>query len=80
MRRMWLRREIVVAGLPSLVKVVGDYIDKIKTTFNLFQALNSMDTENIELERSCLLKSFSLIACKLIIRKKLVSNLNLNKR
>ena len=45
MRRMWLGREIVVAGLPSLVKVVGDYIDKIKTTFDLFQALNSMDTE-----------------------------------
>ena len=33
--------------------------------------LNSMDTQKMETKRSCQLKSFSLITCKLVSRKKL---------
>ena len=35
---------------------------------------------DIEVKRSCQLKSLSLIACKLVIRKMLVNNQNLNKK
>ena len=61
--------------------VVGDKINTTKTTFELnFELLNSMDTHKHWSQlRSCQ-KSFSTIACKLVIRKKLVSSQNLNKK
>ena len=55
--------------------VVGDYINKIKTPFDLFFDLyqpfyQHMDTHkhgNKEIKK---LKNFSLITCKLVMRKK----------
>ena len=57
----------------------------LKTTFvfnfDLYQAFKQHGyTKNIETERSCQLKIFSLIACKLLIRKKPVNSENLNKK
>ena len=65
--------------------MVGNYINTMKTTFDLnfdfYQAFKQHGyTQNMETTRSCQLKSFSLITCKLVIRKKLVNNKNLNKK
>ena len=65
--------------------MVCDYINILKTTFvfnfDLYQAFKQHGyTKNIETERSCQLKIFSLIACKLVIRKKPVNSENLNKK
>ena len=55
--------------------MVGNYINAIKSTFgfnfDLYKLLNSMDTQKMETKRGCQLKSFSLITCKLVSRKKL---------
>ena len=39
-----------------------------------------MNTHNIEVKRSCQLKSFSLITCKLLIIKKIVNHKNFNEK
>ena len=50
----------------------------MKTTFDFnfdYQALHSMDTQKYgNREKLSVKKNFSLIACKLVIRKKLVNN------
>ena len=55
--------------------VVGDNINIIKTTFELnfdfYQSLNSMDKQKYEKKEAVNLKSFTLITCKLVMRKKL---------
>ena len=59
--------------------VIGDNINIMKTTFELnfdfYQALNSIDTQKYgNREKLSIKKSFSLITCKLVKRKKLVNN------
>ena len=63
--------------------MVGDYINTIKTTFDLnfdlYQAFKQHRyTKNGNKEKLSFKKSFSLITCKLVIRKKLANNKNLN--
>ena len=61
---------------------VGDYINTMKTTFDLnfdlYQAVKQHGRINIKvLKRSCQLKSVSLNTCKFVIRKKSLNNQNL---
>ena len=61
--------------------VVGDYINIVKTTFDfnfdLYQAFKQHGyTKTWKQREEVYLKSVSLITCKLVIRKKLVKNLN----
>ena len=61
--------------------VVGDYINIVKTTFDfnfdLYQAFKQHGyTKTWKQREEAYLKSVSLITCKLVIRKKLVKNLN----
>ena len=59
--------------------VVGDNINIMKTTFELnfdfYQAFKQHGNTKIQKQREAVnLKSFTLITCKLVIRKKLVYN------
>ena len=61
--------------------VVGDYINIVKTTFDfnfdLYQAFKQHGyTKTRNKREEAYLQSVSLITCKLVIRKKLVKNLN----
>ena len=65
--------------------VVGDNINIMKTTFelnfNFYQAFKQQEYTKIWKQREAVnLKSFTLNTCKLVIRKKLFNNLNLNKK
>ena len=65
--------------------MVGDNINIMKTTFelnfNFYQAFKQQGYTKIWKQRGAVnLKSFTLITCKLVIQKKLVNNLNLNKK
>ena len=65
--------------------MVGDNINIMKTTFELnfdfYQAFKQHGYTKIWKQREAVnLKSFTLITCKLVIQKKLVNNLNLNKK
>ena len=68
-----------------LYTVVGDNINIMKTTFelnfNFYQAFKQHGYTKIWEQREAVnLKSFTLITCKLPIRKKLVNNKNFNKK
>ena len=65
--------------LKDLITVVGDYINIMKTTFelnfNFYQAFKQQGYTKVWKQWEALnLKSFTLITCKLVIRKKLVNN------
>ena len=65
--------------------MVGDTINKMKTTFewnfDLYKSFKQYGYTKIWKQREAVYsKSFSLITCKLVIRKKLVNNKNLNKK
>ena len=65
--------------------MVGDNINIMKTTFefnfDLYQAFKQHGYTKIWKQREAVnSKSFSLITCKLVIRKNLVNNQNLNKK
>ena len=65
--------------------VVGDYINIMSTTFYLnfylYQAFKQHGYTKTWKQREAVnFKSFSVFTCKLVIRKKLVNNLSLNKK
>ena len=65
--------------------MVGDNINIMKTTFelnfDLYQAFKQHGHTKIWKQREAVnFKSFTLITCKLVKRKKLVNNENLNKK
>ena len=65
--------------ITEYVTVVGNYINTILTYIK--QLLNRMETHKVKKSREAVnKKSFFLITCKLVIRKKLVNNPNLNKK
>ena len=62
-----------------MYSLVGDNINTMKTTFELnfdfYQAFKQHGNTKIWKQRKAVnLKSFTLITCKLVIRKKLVNN------
>ena len=73
------RKFIRLMNRKKLNTVVGDNINIMKTTFELnfdfYQAFKQHGYTKIWKHREAVnLKSFTLISCKLVIRKKLVNN------
>ena len=69
----------------TTVVLVGNYINTMKATFDfnfdLYQAVKQHGYTSKQKSREAVnQKSFSLITCKLVVRKKLVNNQNLNKK
>ena len=74
-----LSEDLFFGANPSCSTVVGDNINIMKTTFRLsfdfYQAFKQHGYTKIWKQKEVVnLKNFTLITCKLVIRKKLVYN------